>query len=203
MALFQLPPQIITLQIPLLYLINILALAAGPNHHVLRVSITLPLVILLITQSLYREWYAGWGNHYAINCTVWSVVFNYVDWVLLGNPDREGWYKIRYKNDGKSGDDDKDEKKADVSMKTYEDEPGGAGRTFPSRIWWALRLATTNRYTGWSNQVKNVYMEVPADYPRLYVFRVQPLLPLASNRTNSTPATSSLVKPYEHSSSTS
>jgi hypothetical protein len=56
-----------------------------------------------------------------------------------------------------------------VSKKGYEDKPGGAGRTFLSRMWWALRLTTTPRYTGWSNQVKNVYMEVPADYPRLYV----------------------------------
>ncbi len=163
MALWQLPPQIITLQIPLLYLINILTLAAGPNHHVIRVLISLPLVVLLVAQSLYREWHEGWGNHYIINCTVWSVVFTYVDWILLRGPDKEGWYKIRY------GQNDKDSKKDDEVQKGYEDIPGGAGRTFPSRLWWALRLVTTNRYVGWSNQVKNVYMEVPANYPRLYV----------------------------------
>ena len=169
MALFQLPPQIITLQIPLLYLVNVLTLAVGSRRQLLRVSISLSLIVLLVTQSLYREWHAGWGNHYAINCGVWSCVFTYVDWVLLGSPEKEGWYKIQYGKDGKNGDENKHKDNDKVSKKGYEDKPGGAGRTSLSRMWWALRLATTPRYTGWSNQVKNVYMEVPADYPRLYV----------------------------------
>ena len=40
MALFQLPPQIITLQIPLLYLVNVLTLAVGSRRQLLRVSIS-------------------------------------------------------------------------------------------------------------------------------------------------------------------
>jgi hypothetical protein len=161
MALFQFPSYLITLQVPLLYLINILTLATGPNHRLLRVSISLPLVLLLAAQSLYREWDSGWGYNFALNCGVCSRVFTYVDWILLRGPDKEGWYKIQY---GEKGKDDKND---NVKKLDYKDTPGGAGRTFGGRAWWALRLSTSNRYTGWSNQVKNVYMEVPANYPRL------------------------------------
>jgi len=162
MSLFQLPDIIITLQVPLLYLLNILTLATGPNHRLIRISITLPLLLLLAAQSLYREWGdAGWGYNFAINCGVCTRVFTYFDWILLGSPDKDGWYKLQY------GKEVNDKKNDDVKRMDYRDRPGGAGRSFWSRAWWALRLSTSNRYTGWSNQVKNVCMEVPDDYPRL------------------------------------
>jgi hypothetical protein len=180
MAFLELPPQIITLQVPLLYLNNILALAIGPKHQTLRLAISLPILILLVTQSLYRQWDAGWGNHYAINCLVWSVVFMYVDWILLSSPDKEGWRKIQYSvpqgashpsarafDDVVAGKITADEV---VERKMwYKDTAGGAGETFWTRYWWGARLATTNRYTGWSQQVKNMPMsDISSNYPRLH-----------------------------------
>jgi hypothetical protein len=38
---------------------------------------------------------------------------------------------------------------------------------FGERLWWAVRLATTNRYVGWSCEAKNVPLEVGPEYPRL------------------------------------
>jgi hypothetical protein len=38
------------------------------------------------------------GNHYAINCLNWSLVFMYVDWVLLKSPDKDEWRKIQYED---------------------------------------------------------------------------------------------------------
>jgi hypothetical protein len=164
MAFLELPPQIITLQIPLLYLNNIIILAIGPKRQTLRLAISLPILILLVTQSLYRQWDAGWGNHYAINCLVWSVVFMYVDWILLSSPDKERWRKIQYSAPqgashssakalvaGKIREDEVVERKT-----SYKEMAGGAGETFWTRCWWGCRLATTNRYTGWTQQVKNV-----------------------------------------------
>jgi hypothetical protein len=176
MGVFELPPQLITLQIPLLYLTNIIALAIGPKHQFLRVSISLPILVLLVAQSLYRQWDAGWGNHYAINCLVWSIVFIYVDWILLCSPDNEGWRKIRYQDPYeksqaavKKSDDFVAEKISMAEMNTISiwvsDDEGEEG--FWERMWWGLRLVTTNRYTGWSQQVKNVPKRVEVGYPRL------------------------------------
>jgi hypothetical protein len=128
-----LPQSLITLQIPLLYLTNILALAIGPTHQTLRITITLPLLLFLASQSLYREWTGVWGIHYALNCVVMSVLFTYVDLNLLSRPDVERWQKIGGKE--------------------------GVPRGFAERAWWGVRLAMGNRYVGWTSQVKNVPVE--------------------------------------------
>lgn len=112
-----------------------------------------------------------------MNCVVLSVVFTYVDWILLSSPDKEAWYKIRYYGDDKKAGTvrDKADSKAvenDGAMKKgrkKEDVVGVPAAGFLSRLWWGVRLATTNRYVGWSCQVKNVPVEVDPGYPRLYV----------------------------------
>jgi hypothetical protein len=140
----QLPKLFIDLQVPLLYLTNILGLALGPKHQVLRIGLTLPAYGLLVTQSLYREWNGTWGMQYANECLVLSLVFMYVDWNLLGSPDKERWHKVV------------DPSESDVV-------PQG----FWERVWWAVRLSTGNRFVGWSHEVKNVPKEVGADYSRV------------------------------------
>ncbi|KAF1941963.1 hypothetical protein EJ02DRAFT_503108 [Clathrospora elynae] len=176
MLSLQFPQQIITLQVPLLYLNNIIALAIGPQYQLLCVSITLPILVLLVAQSLYRDWDGPWGNHYALNCAVCGLPFAYFDWVLLARPDGEAWCKMKYGNEKEEEKENEEGKRNgdgklgenDVVKKKSRDMQGGSGKTFVSRLWWAMRLATTNRYVGWSNQVKNVVMEVPSDYPRIY-----------------------------------
>ena len=167
MVALELPKFFIDLQIPLLYINNLVALAIGPRNHFLRIALTLPLLVLLLTQSLYRQWTGEWGIHYAINCLMLSTVFVYVDWILLDGPDKERWHKIRY---------DVKEKGRDEEKKKEGEVPEG----FLNRLWWGVRLATGNRYVGWSNQVKNVPVEVDADYSRLYVHIPFPLLVLSN-----------------------
>ncbi|KAJ8106496.1 hypothetical protein OPT61_g9497 [Boeremia exigua] len=90
----QLPPVFTTLQVPLIMLTNITALAIGPRHRVLQFAFSVPVLIVLVAQSLYREWDGGWGLHYGLNCFVMSLVMDWVDWVLLNSPYREGWTKL-------------------------------------------------------------------------------------------------------------
>jgi hypothetical protein len=55
--------------------------------------------------------------------------------------------------------------KKDGVVKRKEKE--AAPEAFWERLWWAIRLSTTNRYVGWSCEAKNVPLEVGAEYPRL------------------------------------
>ncbi|KAL6162273.1 hypothetical protein ACJQWK_11215 [Exserohilum turcicum] len=151
------------------------ALAVGPEHQVARVAISFPILLLFMAQSWYRQWDIQWGHRYAMECLSFAMMFDWIDRVLLSNPDREGWYKIHY-GKGAALQKEKDETangkmngngKAVAPRKRYEIIPGGAGTTFWSRMWWGARLSVTNRYVGWSCQVKNINMEVPSDYPRL------------------------------------
>jgi hypothetical protein len=144
---FALPKLFIDLQVPLLYATNIFALALGPSNRVLQLSLTLPIFTLLVTQSLYREWSGTWGIHYAVECMVLSVVWQYVDWILLQSPDKEAWRKINYQNGG--------------------GEKEKAPQGFWQRVWWGVRLASGNRYVGWSQEVKNVPREVGPEYSRV------------------------------------
>lgn len=173
----ELPPVLLALQFPILYLNNMAALAVGPEHQVARVAISFPILLLFMAQSWYRQWDIQWGHRYAMECLSFAMMFDWIDRVLLSNPDREGWYKIHY-GKGAALQKEKDETangkmngngKAVAPRKRYEIIPGGAGTTFWSRMWWGARLSVTNRYVGWSCQVKNINMEVPSDYPRLYV----------------------------------
>jgi hypothetical protein len=148
-----LPPIFSTLQIPLLYATNVLGLAIGPQHRVLQLGITFPAVILLVALSLYRKVDTTYGLRYTVGVTVVSLCFMYFDWVVLKSPDREKWRKIRYvKREGKDG-----------GMK---EELEGETQGFGERLWWALRIASGNRYVGWTQQVKNLPPRVDADYPR-------------------------------------
>lgn len=171
----RLPPIFQRFQAPFLILNNIVALALGPQRHFSRVFLTLPLLILLVAQSPYQEWEKGWGYKYGAEVFTMTMILQYVDWILLQSPDKEGWYKIQY---GKSHEQEEVKAKASngkpngtghaaIPSKRYQREPGGAGTTFWSRVWWGLRLSFTSRYVGWSQQVKNINMEVPSDYPRL------------------------------------
>ncbi|KAH7556534.1 hypothetical protein J3E72DRAFT_383847 [Bipolaris maydis] len=170
----QLPPIFLYLQFPILVLNNAVALALGPERQFLRVSISLPILVVFAAQSLYREWDVGWGYKYGTETFTMCLIYYYIGWILLKCPDKEGWYKIQY---GKGNEQEKDRDKMVTngkmngngvpSNKRYQYVPGGAGTTFWSRMWWATRLSFTNRYVGWSQQVKGVVMEVPSDYPRL------------------------------------
>lgn len=165
----QLPPVFTTLQIPLLLLTNILTLAIGPRHRVVQFAFSVPVLFVLVAQSLYREWTGGWGLHYGLNCFVMSMVMVWVDWVALNSPDREGWVKLQ-KRKASAKDEEKPKTNghvqsnghAGVSSKKEEMQRG-----FWGRMWWATRLATTNRYTGWSCESKNVPVEVGPEYSRL------------------------------------
>jgi hypothetical protein len=143
MLSLQLHTPLIDLQIPLLYTTNIFALAISPSNRLLQLS-TLPIFVLLVSQSLYREWSGTWGIHYAVECMVLSVVWQYIDWILLQSPDREEWGKIHHENGEK------------------EKVP----QRFWQRVWWGVRLASGNRYVGWSQEVKNVNKEVDGGYSR-------------------------------------
>jgi hypothetical protein len=162
----RLPPIFTTLQIPLLYTNNILGLALGPQHHFLRVSITLPVLILLASQGLYREEDSAYGMRYSVECLVLSLSFTYLDWVVLGSPDREEWRKLSYRKDvGKGGGKERGVEDRKVVVRedlNYEDAP----RTFWERVRWGVRLAAGVRYVGWSQQVKNVPVEVGPEYSR-------------------------------------
>lgn len=160
----ELPAIFVDLQLPLLCLNNIVALAIGPRHQLLRVSISLPVLVLLTSQSLFRKWNGTWGIHYGINCMVLMVLFEYVDWILLSSPDKEKWHKIQYNKPGATGT-QKEPGKANGLAKRKEEDVVPVG--FLSRFWWGVRLATTKRYVGWSCQVKNVPTGVDSDYSRV------------------------------------
>jgi hypothetical protein len=161
MLSLQLPHIFVDLQTPLLYSTNIVALAVGPQHRSIQL-LTLPLLLLLVAQSLYREWNGGWGYHYGLSCSVVCLVFTWVDWILLRNPDKQAWGKLKYLK----------QKNGAVEVKKEDSPPQG----LLSRAWWGVRLTTTNRYVGWSQQVKGVRMEVGADYPRWYVYLLPAVL---------------------------
>ena len=184
MPSLQLPSIFDALQLPLLLLTNVLALTIGPRQRVLQLGFSIPAWVLLASQSLYRDYSGAWGIHYAINCGVMSLMATYLDTVLLMSPDKEGWVKLRSRVETVK--DNKDEAKKsgqDVGsdgfprddgsvVKSKNKEVSGKSKApigFNDRLWWAIRLACTNRYTGWSCEVKNVPVEVDDSYPRWYV----------------------------------
>ncbi|KAH6618760.1 membrane bound O-acyl transferase family-domain-containing protein [Boeremia exigua] len=152
----QLPPIFATLQVPLILLTNIATLAIGPRHRVLQFAFSVPVLGVLVAQSVYREWDRGWGLQYGLNCFVMSAVMTWVDWVLLDSPDRERWVRVKSNGQVESNG------HAVISSKMASAPTG-----FWSRLWWAAQLSTTNRYTGWSCESKNVPVEVGPEYPRL------------------------------------
>ncbi|KAF2787150.1 hypothetical protein K505DRAFT_329868 [Melanomma pulvis-pyrius CBS 109.77] len=146
----ELPPVFQQLQLPLLALNLIFATGFKPGF--LRILLTFPTLILLFTQSIYRKEFMYYGVAYPMNVAACCFLFSYLDQILLASPDKERWHKIQY--DGKGKVDDNNGKIDAVPS------------TFLGRIWWGIRISTTTRFTGWSQQVKNVQMEVPANYPR-------------------------------------
>ena len=185
MPSLQLPSIFDALQLPLLLLTNVLALTIGPRQRVLQLGFSIPAWVLLASQSLYRDYSGAWGIHYAINCGVMSLMATYLDTVLLMSPDKEGWVKLRSRVETVK--DNKDEAKKSGQAVGSDGFPRDDGSVVKSknkevsgkskapigsndRLWWAIRLACTNRYTGWSCEVKNVPVEVDDSYPRWYVF---------------------------------
>lgn len=178
MVSLALPPALLPLQIPLILATNVLTLALNKHHRFLALALGFPALVLLVSQSLYREWEKGWGLHYGINCFIMTIAFAWVEWVALGVPDREGWGKVvrgeemekkgRWEREGlgerigavKGKGDGAVTSNVSAVVKT---SPEG----FLERLWWAIRLATTNRYVGWSCEAKNVPLEVGPEYPRL------------------------------------
>jgi hypothetical protein len=144
-------------QPPLLQLTNIIALAIPPRYQFLRVALSFPIIVFLVPQSLNRKWSGIWGTHYGLNCYVWTTVLQWVDWVVLQSPDREGWRQVDRRVEGGG-----EQRKNPSSLR---EEQG-----FWRRIWWGVKLATTTRYVGWSCEVKNLPVEREyGSYPRLYV----------------------------------
>lgn len=107
-----------------------------------------------------------------MNCFVMTSVMVWVEWVVLGRPDKEGWRKVVRGEDKGRGNSNgvaesngaaKSNGHATTSSRTKDlAVPTG----FLSRLWWATRLTTTNRYVGWSCEAKNVPVEVAPGYPR-------------------------------------
>jgi hypothetical protein len=146
----ELPSIFQQLQAPLMF--TTLIFTQGFKPSIFRISLTLPVMILLWVQSLYRQEFMYYGEEYPMNVLACVVMFWYLDQIILANPDKEKWHKVQY---GKV----KEESEKNVKN---DDIP----QTYWGRVWWAIRIATTMRYVGWSQQVKNVAMEVESDYPR-------------------------------------
>ncbi|KAF2844842.1 hypothetical protein T440DRAFT_502861 [Plenodomus tracheiphilus IPT5] len=153
-------PYLVTFQIPLLYLLNIVALAIEPKYQISRVAFSLPILIVLVLQSLSREWDGNWGIHYMINCAALMLVFQYVDWVLLASPDIEGWRRVGA---------DSEDARVNGQAKQSEEFTAAVPKGFQRRVWWGLQLTfASTRYVGWSCQVMNVpVMKVHSTYPRM------------------------------------
>ena len=186
MAFFIFPPLLMHFQVPLLYLNNILALAVRPEHQLLRVAISLPVLLMLVSQSLHRTWDHAWGRHYAMDCLVLSTSCVYIDWILLCNPDKEAWRKIRYEGAASKQNGEVE------SIEAANNVPQG----FWERAWWGVRLATGPRYVGWSCQVKNVPVEVPASYPRVYVSCVPGISKASPNSVLGSSSLGNAFAPY-------
>ena len=117
-----------------------------------------------------------------------SLMATYLDTVLLASPDKEGWIKLNTRvglmerGEERS---ERDKGSAVVGSGEFPSDDGGlvksksstvagekptvknaAPQGFRSRLWWAIRIACTYRYTGWSCEVKNVPIEVSSSYPR-------------------------------------
>ncbi|KAF2872957.1 membrane bound O-acyl transferase family-domain-containing protein [Massariosphaeria phaeospora] len=153
-----LPAAIQQFQVPLIVLNNILALGLKPG--ITRIVLTLPTLVILVLQSYYKREPGYFNDEYPTNCMIMALAFMYVNWILLATPDRKRWHKIRYGKDGKQDGSISD--RSNDSKVQYDDVP----QSFWERVWWGARLATSNRYVGWSQQAKNVRMEVSSDYPR-------------------------------------
>ncbi|KAF2712566.1 hypothetical protein K504DRAFT_426988 [Pleomassaria siparia CBS 279.74] len=149
----ELPPVFLKLQLPLV--LSTVIVAQGLKPGILRIFFTLPLLIILASQALYRKESADYGVDYPLQVGVCMAIFIYFDQILLANPDKEKWHKIQY---GKQ--------KEVESVKGESGKDGAIPQTFFGRVWWAIRFTTTTRYVGWSQQVKNVPIEVAADYSR-------------------------------------
>jgi len=149
----ELPSILQQLQAPLMF--TTLILTQGFKPGIFRISLTLPIMIILWMQSLYRQEFMYYGEEYPMNIMACVVMFYYLDQIILANPDKEKWHKIHYKTGREEG---------EKSM-----EGDFVPQTYWKRVWWAIRIATTARYVGWSQQVKNVAIEVQSDYPRWYV----------------------------------
>ncbi|CBX98949.1 hypothetical protein LEMA_P081880.1 [Plenodomus lingam JN3] len=161
----KLPSIFIEAQLPLIYANIILAFALGPQAHTFRVCLTLPILLFLVCQSLYREQNGPWEDLLSNNSLVMFTVFVYIDWILLQSPDREQWHKL---NNAKT--------ESNGPTKAKE---SGPPHGFFQRIWFGCRIATAWRYIGWSCQVKNVPMEHSAGYPRRYFIARKSLRALA------------------------
>ncbi|KAH7116819.1 membrane bound O-acyl transferase family-domain-containing protein [Dendryphion nanum] len=170
----ELPPSIRMLQLPLLYCTNILALSFKPSF--LRTAISLPIYILLVLQSLYQKDHVYYGIQYPMAALSLSLTFHYIDWILLANPDKERWHRIPVSNNKRSNERKVIENSIGITkIRPKNENIATVPTNFSTRLWWAFRLSMTNRYVGWSNQVKNVPVEFEADYPRwLFLLRKIP-----------------------------
>lgn len=192
----QLPPIFATLQPALILAANVFTLAIGPNHRVLQFAFSIPVLSILAAQSLYRDWDRGWGLHYGLNCFVVTSLVTWIDWILLNSPYKERWVKLeQHKGAARV----KDGGVAPAESPAFPEDDSGVVRSknsmgnpvekryvpasFLQRFWWSGRLATTNRYVGWSSEVKNVPASVPSTYPRWSVLSsVYSVCALITNR---------------------
>lgn len=105
--------------------------------------------------------------------------------MLLNSPYKEGWVKLQVRRGESESKGEKELEKEKEKMKGDGGFPihdgdvvrsakrdtrksDGMPATFWQRLWWATRLSTTSRYTGWSSEAKNVPASVPPSYPRWY-----------------------------------
>lgn len=174
MASLYLPtsPFLVNLQVPLLYVNNIVALAIGPQHQAFRLAYSLPVLVLLLSQSLSRDWDVNWGLLYAINLTSLLLALVYVDWILLSSPDKEKWRRVRYNEVVVATPQGKENGNGKLGNGNAQSNENVVPQGFWSRARWGVRLAfASTRYPGWSCRVKNVpVVHVHSSYPRTYVY---------------------------------
>lgn len=135
-------------QIYLAFALNVLGLTLRPGF--LRILLTVPPLGYLVLVSYWRERGLYFGDEYMVNMLLLTLILTHIDWVILANPDREKWRRLR-KN---------------VNNLGFEEKVPEPPQKLLARAWWAIRLRSCLRYIGWSPQVHNSPPAVETGYPR-------------------------------------
>ncbi|KAF2756784.1 hypothetical protein EJ05DRAFT_539667 [Pseudovirgaria hyperparasitica] len=132
----------------LVHVICVLGLAIRPRS--LAISITLPLMTWVLSKSLLRDPRA-YGEEYSLNSYLMMFPWIWLDWVVMGNSDREQWRRIDAKSTEKSG---------------TKGVRGDVPRNFMARLKWAGRLTANPRLLGYSSQIAKMPKGYAPDLPR-------------------------------------
>jgi hypothetical protein len=132
---------------PLTILFSILALSFRPS--ILRTASTVGVAAYLAAQVGRRPETIP-SDDYATNCSIWLVLIGQFDRIVLANPDRENWHKVK-------------PVEAKEGTTQITDTPP---RSFLDRLVWSSKIHFLPRGYGWSQQVKSIPPAPPAGYPK-------------------------------------